>query len=280
MTRVDVDLTVDDFDASLLRNGVVSVRRLCVRNQQSASFSAFLVNARQCLSLSELELGMRLDAPEIEAFLDFALNKPITALSLPFNFTPAAMPTLTRLVSGRSLTTLDMWNGGDIPAQVLRPSPAFCAAVAAAPLVRLQYANAGLINTLTAGLSLLAAVTGHPTLRHLFLYDNRVAPAGCPAVGAALGLLVAADSPLVTLDISECALGNDGLLPFIDALARNTHLQRLECQGNNFTQFTAARLLAAVHANTSLISLKAARDEDATIPELVDAKTVVAARAT
>ena len=184
------------------------------------------------------------------------------------------MPSLARLVGGRSLTALEVWNDGDI----FVPPPAFCAAVAAAPLVRMYYVEAGLFDDLDSGLSLLAAVTGHPTLRHLSLAANRVSQAGRTAVGAALGLLVAADSPLVALDISECTIGNDGLLPFIDALPRNTLLSRLECIENGFTQISATRLLAAVRATASLVHLKAARTIEP-IPELVDAEAVVAARA-
>ena len=161
---------------------------------------------------------------------------------------------------------------------MLTPSPAFCAAVAAAPLVRLYYVDAGLFDALTAGLSLVAAVTRHPTLRHLILMNNSVALTGCPAIGAALGLLVAADAHLLTLCISNCELGNDGLLPFIDALPRNMRLRRLECRGNDFTQLSAARLLAAVRANASLVHLSAAFRINR-IPELVGAEAVAAARA-
>ena len=235
-----------------------------------------MADARRCLSLSELKLYGRRDAGNVEKLLDLALNKPLTALNLRgCRIAPASMPSLTRLVNGMSLTTLDVLNFG----HVLTPSPAFCAAVAAAPLVRLTYMNAGLFVDLTAGLSLLGAVTGHLTLRHLSLCRNVVAPVGRTAVGAAIGLLVAADSPLITLDISDCALGNEGLLPFIDALPRNSHLRRLVCDGNALTQLTAALLLAAVRANVSLIHLTAAAAGDYPIPALVEAEAMVAARA-
>ena len=83
-----------------------------------------------------------------------------------------------------------------------------------------------------------------------------------------------------------CYLGNDGLLPFIDALQRTTRLCRLKCYGNDFTQLTAARLLAAVRANASLIHLEATMSliiiggavDD--IPELMEAEALVAARST
>ena len=48
LSRIEVDITVAAFDASLLRNGVASVRRLCVYNPP-ASFSTCLVDARRCL---------------------------------------------------------------------------------------------------------------------------------------------------------------------------------------------------------------------------------------
>lgn len=187
----------------------------------------------------------------------------------------AAMPSLTRLMSAMSRTTLELWGNGE----VLTPSPAFCAAIAAAPLVRLCYAEAGLFVDFHAGLSLHAAVTRHPTLRHLAVSSNRVAPYGSAAVGAALALLVAAHSPLTTLCIAACNLGNHGLLPLIDALPRNTRLRRLECKYNDISYCAAARLLAAVLATASLTHLEAAGAR-INIPELAEAEAVAAARAT
>ena len=112
---------------------------------------------------------MRLDAGNVEELVDFALNQPLTALSLnAHGLAPAAMPSLTRLVSGGGLTTLEVSNRGI----TITPSPMFCAAVAAAPLVRLYYMYAGLFVNVDASLSLLAAVTGHPTIRHLNLAFN------------------------------------------------------------------------------------------------------------
>ena len=272
LTRVDVDMSVDEFDVSILRNGVVSLRRLHVRTAP-ARIPAFLADARRCVSLSELELRGPLDEPDIEKLTDFALNKHLTALSFFDNeLTPAAMPSLTRLLSGKNLTTLHVYNNKE----VLVPSPAFCAAVAAAPLVCLHYTFVELFDDLSAGLSLVQAVIGHPTLCHLSLQENSVAPAGHREIGAALGLLVAANSPLITLCLSGCKLGDDGLLPLIDALPHNTHLRRLSCGHNDLTQLAAARLLAAVRANLSLIKLYAA---GASI-QLVEAEAVVAARAT
>ena len=251
LTSVDMDISVFRFDASLQRNGVLSLRRLWLLSAP-ASFSAFLSCAQQCPSLSELKLSFRVAAPDIEALLDFALNKPLTALCLPAHVAPALLPSLTRLVSGGHLTSLALYNVNN----VLAPSQTFCAAVAIAPLVCLSYDHAGLFVDLTAGLSLLAAVTGHPTLCHLSLEGNTVAPAGRTLVGTALGLLVAADSILVSL-VSGCKLGYEGLPPLIEALPRSMHLSQLDCDENGFTQLAAAQLLAAVRSTTSLIHLDA-----------------------
>ena len=98
---------------------------------------------------------------------------------------------------------------------------------------------------------------------------------------------MAANSPLATLEIWGCDLGNDGLLPFVDALPRNTHLRRLNCADNEFTQLTATRLLAAVRAKASLINLSVAIEvwgytpgERILIPdELIEAEALVYARA-
>ena len=278
LTHIEVDISVDTFDASVLRNGVVSVRRLCL-TKPPESFPACFTDAGRCLSLSDLELDMHLDAGNVEEVVDFAINKPLTALSLfHTGLTLAAMPSLTRLLSEGSLTSLELFNSNGM-IEVLPPSQAFCAAVAAAPLVCLCYEESGLFHSLTAGLSLLAAVTRHPTVRHFSLSSNNVAPAGWEAVGAALGQLVDADSLLSTLDISACGLGTDGLLPFIDVLPRNTRLRRLQCQGNDFAPLTAARLLAAVRANASLIRLVASEGVHR-IPDLVEAEALVAARTT
>ena len=279
LTLVEVDSTVAAFDSSLLRNGVVSVRRLRVLHAP-ASFSAFLADARQCFSLSEVELHGIVHAPQIEELIHFAYNKPLTALGVE-TITTAALPSLTRLLCGGRLTALDV-SSCDVDQALLTPSAEFCAAVAAAPLSRLRFWMSELFVDLDAGLSLVNAVTGHPTLCHLCLACNPVAPAGRHAVGAALGLLVAADSPLITLDVSTCELGDDGLLPLIDALPHNTHLRRLDCEQSDFTQLSAARLLAAVRANVSLIELDAAWEgghNHVPFPELVEAEAVVAARA-
>ena len=78
------------------------------------------------------------------------------------------------------------------------------------------------------GLSLVTTLMGHVTLRHLSLAHDPVARADGLTVGTALGQLLVANSPLETLVISCCFLG-DGLFPFMKALQHNTHLRRLDC---------------------------------------------------
>jgi hypothetical protein len=72
--------------------------------------------------------------------------------------------------------------------------------------------------------------------------------------GASLGALVAANAPaLNTLNVSHCALGDEGLGPLVDALAANTHLRVLHCADNDMSdEFALQRLRPALLANTSL----------------------------
>jgi hypothetical protein len=73
-------------------------------------------------------------------------------------------------------------------------------------------------------------------------------------VGALLGALVAANAPaLKYLDVSRCALGDEGLGPLVGALAVNTHLQVLFCGDAELSEaFAVHRLRPALLANTSL----------------------------
>ena len=107
---------------------------------------------------------------------------------------------------------------------------------------------------------LFLALVGHPSLRYLDCSkdvadgpldeDERDAE----LVGMSLGALVAANSPaLEVLDVGGLELGDVGMGPLCDALLRNTHLRRLDVQGNGTSAaFAAQRLLPAVRANDSL----------------------------
>ena len=101
-----------------------------------------------------------------------------------------------------------------------------------------------------------------------------------------LGALVAANTPaLRTLDLSMSVLGDAGLGPVCEALARNTHLSVLNCSYNNMgAAFARDVFLPVVRANTSLRELRArytlvwVNPADAAAPLLLEAETLVAAR--
>ena len=55
------------------------------------------------------------------------------------------------------------------------------------------------------------------------------------------------------LHVSDCALGDDGLGPLVDALPHNTHLRELGCMDYDMSAaFARDRLMPALTANTSL----------------------------
>ena len=74
------------------------------------------------------------------------------------------------------------------------------------------------------------------------------------AGGRALAALIAADTPaLLDLAFMYCNLGDGPLRGVVDALADNTHLQKLNCSFAGMTApFVRNRLLPALRTNTSL----------------------------
>jgi hypothetical protein len=78
------------------------------------------------------------------------------------------------------------------------------------------------------------------------------------AVGAALGALVAADTPAFQeLHVGKNGLDDDGLRPLCEALPRNTQPRTLAVNHNGLSDaFVRQQLFFAVHANTSLRELE------------------------
>jgi hypothetical protein len=122
---------------------------------------------------------------------------------------------------------------------------AFWAAARAGSLTSLTLDRVDLWQDVTFGHSLVEALTGHPTLRSLYLGGNTVAPAYHDVVGEVLADLVAANAPsLVNLDVSGCSLGDAALLPLFRALEKNTHLRVLWVLEGNSVSAEAELLLA------------------------------------
>lgn len=131
------------------------------------------------------------------------------------------------------------------------------------------------------GAAVLGAMRGHPALRTVRLDrndvgsgDSAVAVAATAAARDAIAGLIAADSSaLRVLSFSGCGLDASALGSVFDALAQNTHLERLECRqlrgaeeeqsGNDGEErelvldesFVITRVLPAVRACTTLREL-------------------------
>jgi hypothetical protein len=244
------------------------------------------VVARLALHATLTRLGLwyvQLDIqPALNAVVDFAISQ-LQRLQLAYcrRLSPASLPALTRLLergsgsAGGSLTELVIYNNNN-PLLVGAGVPAFCAALRASRLVKLELAAVRLSDSLEDGLAVVAACTGHPTLRELDLRINLVDDVAAPAVGAALAALVAANSALQSLDVSVCNLGDDAVRPLFAAVAGSTRLRTLHCYNNGISANCAREaVLPAIQANTSLRMLRFASD----IPELQQAMALVHARA-
>ena len=167
-----------------------------------------------------------------------------------------------------------------------------------------------------AGVALVDALVGHPTLAKLNLKMNCFPPHYDPdeeveeefeeeeeeeeegyyrrvrsapswagdelAVGDSLGRLVAADAPaLVLLDVSFCFVYGAPtaacLGPLFDELATNTHLRWLDVSWNGLSGAGAGRLLRGVVSNRGLTFLSARGRSDPHC-DVARAEALVAAR--
>jgi hypothetical protein len=103
----------------------------------------------------------------------------------------ASLHALTRMLESRSLTVLRLDND-DEPLLVGASVPAFCAALRASQMVRLDLYDMSLWESQADGLAVIAACTGHPTLHEISFEDNRLQNApGRAAIDAALDALQA-----------------------------------------------------------------------------------------
>ena len=158
-----------------------------------------------------------------------------------------------------------------------------CRASTTLDVLKLNGANVFTHTDGAHGVALLAALTGHPTLRYLSLEHNAVPAAATARVGTALGTLVAADAPALDfLQVGSCNLGDAGMSAVADALPRNTHLTTLYMAYNELSAgFTAGALTRGVCANASLQSLHL-RDgmeaEEETNEQMVSLERIVAVR--
>jgi hypothetical protein len=261
-----------------------AVRLFSLKLNDNHALDVPAVVARLALqaSLTRLVLwNVLLDSqPALNAVVDMAISQ-LQRLQLWYcSLSPASLPALTRLLercsgsAGGSLTELVIYNDRN-PLLEGSGVPAFCAALQASRLVKLRLNSMRLFDSLEDGLAVVAACTGHPTLRELMLSWNLVTS---PAVGTALAALVAANSELQSLDVSFCNLGDDAARPLFAAVAGSTRLRTLDCCDNDISADCAREaVLPAIQANTSLRKLDFGIAHD--IPELQQAMALVDARA-
>jgi hypothetical protein len=281
----------------ILRNempfGPLRVRHLeLFLDEPDTDFAAIAAELAAHASLTELTLhgGGFVELPRhtLDAVASFvvACGRPTKLALGGWKMSPAAAPALARLLSSPALTELKI--SSDTPLLDAHAAVLLSAALRAnATLGSLCMCGVDLYDDIPAALELLGALTGHASLRSLYLSRNMVGTRAAAAalVGAALGALVSADT-LEELDISCCDLGDAGLAPLCDALPRTTRLRELELWNNGASAaFWVQRLLPAVRANTSLrqletrdVNLDRSYTDDGEPEEAKQAARLVAAR--
>jgi hypothetical protein len=237
---------------------------------------ALAADVAACTSLRGLHLWhVPLNSPgALDAVVDAALARHLSSVALEgCGLTPAAVPTLARLVAGGSLTAFEL--GSDDLLNQATAVQLGDALRANTSLTALSFAEAGLWRDAAAGAAFVGSLTGHPSLRVLKLSGNDVPVDALGAAGTALAALLLANAPaLQDLNISWCGLDGEGMRPVVEALRHNTHLTELACNQNNMSEaFARDALLPAVRANTGLRKLVAG----SSVPER-EAEALVAAR--
>lgn len=137
--------------------------------------------------------------------------------------------------------------------------------------------------------TVLASLTGHPTLRvlrlHLLGDTLRDVDDGPTDALRALCALVQADAPSLSMlrlisTRSSHDLHDAELVPLLgDALAHNTHLRVLDCGADStLSEEAVARVLHAVRAATSLRELHIGDEGEDVVPSMREAQELLRAR--
>jgi len=137
--------------------------------------------------------------PALATVADLAISQLQCLFLFHCGLSPASLPSLTRMLASASLTYLHIGNNIE-PLLVGAVVPAFCTAVRASRLVTLLLRGVRLWESLADGLAVVAACTGHPTLRTLYFQYNDLEHAhGREAIEAALDALQASIPELLLL---------------------------------------------------------------------------------
>lgn len=194
-----------------------------------------------------------------EALVDAAISVRLARLAVTTTMlVPWHVHGLVRLLREGSIYVLSLGCFEDGEMFDAETVPVISAALRAnSMLTFLNLVHCGVLNR-PAGIDFfVGALVGHPTLKSISLVNNVVDDAEMRILASeALGRLVAAHScALSHLDVSNCALGDDGLRPLFAALPLNTHISRLKAACNGVSATFAQVVLASVGANRSLTSL-------------------------
>jgi hypothetical protein len=144
-------------------------------------------------SLKRLELWhVPLDSePSLDIVVHLAISQLQVLTLEACSLSPASLPGLTRVLASRSVTQLCLDNVHE-PLLVGAAVPAVCAALRACRLVSLYLNQMCLWESHADGLAVIAACTGHPTLRDISLRFNDLEDSpGRAAIDAALDALEA-----------------------------------------------------------------------------------------
>jgi hypothetical protein len=109
--------------------------------------------------------------PALATVADLAISQLQCLLLFNCGLSPASLPSLTRMLASASLTDLRIGNRNE-PLLVGAGVPAFCTALRASRLVTLVLIGVRLWESHADGLAVIAACTGHPTLRTLDFQFN------------------------------------------------------------------------------------------------------------
>ena len=158
-------------------------------------------------------------------------------------------------------------HNGQQPLLIDEHVPAFCAALQAARLTRLLLSNMRLWQTLDAAVQPAAVCSHRPSLlKELILSGNNCeTPEEQLAAGEALASIVAAGSPLETLDISSCNLGDASARLLYEALSRSITLRTLNCGLLLARSLGGAALAAAYRSIRASTTIDAAQVQQLTL---------------
>ena len=251
-----------DAAAALLSEPRFRMRQLCVnfsRHHAPPPLAELAALLRRYAALKRLRLHALsvADVAPLRELLDAAAAARVPALELVACTLPANAPdALAALLRGGALARLYV-KGPDEP--LLRDAHAaapLCDALrGCASITMLCLCGVDLFDDVDAGVALLAAVTGHVSIRRLDLSGNHFGDdADGDAISGALAALLSADAPSLTdLRLFGTVTSERAAAPLLRALRTNTHLRGLNLSDNEFdAAFVSGELLSALRENASL----------------------------